>query len=90
MTEPPEWLVTSVVLCMREVYALEHYPPQRGAFAKWEIDDAVAVLAEIAKHGKLMARKPTPKMNKATNFPREPWMFYNYWDAAPQWPEEKK
>ena len=89
MTEPPEWLVTSVVLCMREVYALEHYPPQRGAFAKWEIDDAVAVLAEIAKHGKLMAREMTQEMIEAavhTNTGK----FDAVWNAAPQWPKEKK
>ena len=89
MTEPPEWLVTSVVLCMREVYALEHYPPQRGAFAKWEIDDAVAVLAEIAKHGKLMARKPTQDMMEAATY-AEANKLTAAWDAAPQWPKEKK
>ena len=76
---PPEWLVERVA---NAVLARDY--PNTSAQAR-------AVLAEIAKHGKLVAREPSQNMLNAAVGKHSFWYAAAAaWDAAPQWPEGKK
>ena len=88
---PPEWLVEAVA---RAIF--EARPDDKSRLERSYEDfviDARIVLAEIAKHGKLVAREPAEEMLKDVDEPwreRDAQIMRSLWDAAPQWSEEKK